>query len=542
MDSSYVLFYAEVTLCQAGMSHCVDRRMVDEALLSFGRMRATLEGSWIRYRLSFEQLRLVRPQPLSPATLFMSDLIEQASELYDAYGMESLPAALRRNSLDYYYLSIYPSLAEMRPFSVTDLPPYPNAIHNAYIHIPFCSGVCEFCSYYLIAISPGGRDRIGHYLESVKREFAYHAERTELDITYLYFGGGTPSLIPTEALDGFLSYLAHQGWLGSNLLGTLELHPEFFNNTQRAHRFLDILKHYGLSRVSIGYQVSDDHILSATKRRHHADFIEAAMAMVRKKGFYVNLDLMYGLDDQSLASWEATLRDAVELSADSLSTYFLFVDPGTVTYKKVRDGRIVLPSHRHLQTQHIMAQQYLGQQGYWELPNDFYARDVTDGRSFRPEQLQSQRVTLPIGPGAYGHYSNTQLANVFNLDDYEHRLQAGNSPLWRGYRLSGEQAFHRDVMFSFKNDPYLDCSLFLSHYNCSPLDVFQDIFDHLLSFELIEIDEQAVRLTPKGRLCVEEISSLFRHADIRPNGSEVTADRAIIEQHNFAPTYPAVAW
>ncbi len=128
------------------------------------------------------------------------------------------------------------------------------------------------------------------------------------------------------------------------------------------------------------------------------------------------------------------------------------------------------------------------------------------------------------------------------LTCYEQRIVAGESPLWRGYRLSPIEAFHRDVMFSFKNDPYLDCSLFMTHYNRDPLDVFRGTFDRLIDLGLVNVDGDHIHLTPKGRLCVEEISSLFRHPDIRPSANEPEANRRVLEKHSFAPTYPSAAW
>jgi oxygen-independent coproporphyrinogen-3 oxidase len=469
-------------------------------------------------------------------------LIRQAVDRYDAYEMDALPRALRRNSLDYYYLSIYPSLAEMRPFGPDDRPPYPDTMRSLYIHVPFCSGVCEFCSYYLVAISPAKRERISRYLAAVARELEFHAQHTQLDINYLFIGGGTPSLMPLGALTKLLAHMHGRGWLNPQLLGTLELHPEFFGDRPRAERFLDVLWQYGLRRVSVGYQMSDEQLLAATRRRHQAHFIDDAMRLLRDRGFTVNLDLMYGLAGQSLASWETTLRTAVALAPDSLSTYFLFVDRGTVTHDRVMRGEIVLPDHRHSQTQHLMAQLFLAENGYWELPNDFHARGVVDGHTFQPDRLPSQSATLPVGPGAYGHYSRTQLANVFDLPEYERRMAAGDSPLWRGYRLDADHSFHRDVMFSLKNDPYLDCSLFIRHYNINPIEVFAATFERLVALGLVAIDGTAVRLTGKGRLLVEEISSLFRHPDIRPDAAEPAATRDLVGRHNFASTYPVVQW
>ncbi len=467
----------------------------------------------------------------------LSPLAAESARLYDHYRLDNLPSALRRNSLDYYYLSIYPSLSEMRPLGPGDLPPYLERFSSAYVHIPFCSGVCDFCSYYLVAVNPRRRAAITRYLDHARQEFDFHARRATLDITYLYFGGGTPSLIPVDALDGFLGFLAGRGYLNPALVGTLELHPEFFRDEAAAVQFLGVLKRYGIGRVSVGYQVSDDELLRDTKRRHSAGFMARAMALLRGEGFQVNLDLMYGLAGQSPASWEATLADALAFEPDSVSTYFLFVDRGTGLHERVRRGQTVLPSHRHAQTMHIMAQLALGAAGYHELPNDFWARVDGDPATFRPGRLPSAAATLPIGPGAYGFYGNTQLANVFDLAEYERRTAAGLSPLWRGYRLSEEQLFHRDVMFALKNDPYIDCALFRSAYNMTPPDRFPAVFDFLAAHGLVEFEPGRVRLTPKGRLCVEEIAGLFRHPDIQPAADRVSDD-ALLAKHNFAPTYP----
>lgn len=469
----------------------------------------------------------------------LSSLAAEAAHRYDAYGLDDLPPALQRNSLDYYYLSIYPSLSEMRPFTPADRPPYPPSVTNAYVHVPFCSGVCDFCSYYLVTVNPRRRAAISHYLEQVKSEFDYHARHTTLDLTYLYFGGGTPSLIPPNALEGFLDFLTERRYLNPAALGTLELHPEFFADEATAGRFLEILKRHNIGRVSVGYQVSDDDLLRATKRRHAAAFMTGAMALLRRMGFLVNLDLMYGLPAQSHASWEQTLADALVFAPDSISTYFLFVDRGTGLFKRVRRGAVALPSHRHIQTQHLMAQIALSAAGYHELPNDFWARGATNPAGFRPPRLPSAAVTLPVGPGAYGYYSGAQLANVFDLGEYGRRMAAGDSPLWRGHRLSADEAFHRDVMFALKNDPYIDCGLFRSAYNRSPLDHFTDLFARLTALELVTVMGECIQLTAKGRLCVEEIACLFRHPAIGPADDD-EADQNLLTKHNFAPAYPAL--
>lgn len=474
-------------------------------------------------------------------TVESSDLIAHAQLLYETHRLYDLPAALRRNSLDYHYLSVYPSLRQMRPLPPENLLPYPDKIHSVYLHVPFCSGVCEFCSYYLVAISPKKRAAIADYLELVKQELLFHQQHTQLDVNYLFLGGGTPSLIPPEALGSFLQFLDDQQMLNTNLLGTVELHPEFFGNTAEATTFLTSLKQFGIGRVSVGYQVSDDHLLQAAKRRHAADFMAGAMALLRRHGFLVNLDLMYGLAEQSLASWETTLCNAVAYEPDSISTYFLFVEKGTITQQKIQKGLMILPDHRHIQTQHLLAQLYLEGEGFYELPNDFYTRPDGDPTAFRPLYLPSDACTLPIGAGAYGYFNNVQFYNVFDLAQYRERITSGRSPVWRGYYLNPEESVHRDVMFALKNDPYLDCHLFKGKYNKNLATHFAPQWATLRRFGLVEMDGRRVQLTAKGRLCVEEISSLFRCLHILENNETVAeSERALLDKHNFSPTYPAL--
>jgi oxygen-independent coproporphyrinogen-3 oxidase len=188
-----------------------------------------------------------------------------------------------------------------------------------------------------------------------------------------------------------------------------------------------------------------------------------------------------------------------------------------------------------------MAQLALETAGYCELPNDFWTRQTGEPASVRPGRLPSEAITLPVGPGAYGHYNNTQLCNVFDLKEYENRTGSGRSPLWRGYRLNADEAFHRDVMFSLKNDPYIDCCLFQSAYNRDPSQFFAATFERLTAHELVRVEGERVILAPKGRLCVEEICGLFRHPGIAPAANGADRSR-LLAKHNFAPTYPAVKW
>ena len=94
-------------------------------------------------------------------------------------------------------------------------------------------------------------------------------------------------------------------------------------------------------------------------------------------------------------------------------------------------------------------------------------------------------------------------------------------------------------MFALKNDPYIDCALFRAAYNRNPLEQFAARFARLERLGLVRVEGERIRLTAKGRLCVEEIAALFRHPAIAPAAD---AAQPLLQKHNFAPTYPAAGW
>jgi oxygen-independent coproporphyrinogen-3 oxidase len=251
----------------------------------------------------------------------------------------------------------------------------------------------------------------------------------------------------------------------------------------------------------------------------------------------VNLDLMYGLPDQSLESWLGSLRCAIAQRPDSISTYCTFVDRGTKMWRDVHAGRVALPGHELIQTQHIAAQLALSEAGYSELPNDFYSTETPPAAGYRQDTLPSDGNSVGLGAGAYGYYPGVQYFNEFSFGRYQAKVRNGELPLWRATGLSAREELARDIMFSLKNAPELRLELFERKHGVSPLESHSALFAELAEFDLIAIAADAVRLTAKGRLVVEEIACLFQTA--RANTPASAAERRLVDKHHFAPTYVA---
>ncbi len=471
-----------------------------------------------------------------------SQLIQLARKKYNDYELDRLPESLKRNSLKYYYLGVYPSLPNMQYIKEIVAPQYPATIKSLYVHTPFCSGTCEFCNYFRMAVSCENTDKvISKYFNNLKAELNLHAQKTNLDISYIYFGGGTPSLISPEIFADFLNFMSENNFLAKELYGTVEIHPEIFLDRQKADKFFQTLQSFNIKRISVGYQFDNSDMLINYNRRHVEVSMEKVIAILNDNKMIFNIDLMYGLPGQTLDQWEHTLSKVVGFEPDSISSYFLFSVSGTPLYKKIIKGETRLPAYSHIQIQHIMAQEYFQAQGFSELPSDFFMKMSQDFNKTSSINLPSESISLSLGPGTYSFFDNVQFINVFDLKQYEKNISQGETPIWRGYRFNGENMIFRDMMFSFKNSLAIDIDKFVAKYQKNPLIFFDKIFNILFSYRLVDQQENIVRLTSKGRLCADEISFLFRDQNIVANNYfESERDKRTLKKYNFSPSYPAL--
>lgn len=465
-------------------------------------------------------------------------LIREAEDAYEGHRMDELPVGLRRNSLNHYYLSVYPGLLEMSPLE--ELPEPLGKASSMYVHVPFCSRICDFCSYF-VRNARGNEDLFANYFKLLGQEFDNHLNQTTVRLGSIYFGGGTPSLTPPEVLGTFLEHLRSRGALDENVLGTVELHPEFFDDSARPQEFFNVMRRFGLRRVSIGYQSSNEGILRETNRGHNTGFLQKAVDFIRRNGFRFNVDLIYGFPGLTFNDWAMSLDDVLIMSPDSVSPYFLFLDERTKMRHDVKEGRLSLPSHREIQVQHLMAQIALERNGYFELPGDFFAKPVSGFNSATAVQtrLPSTSTSLSLGAGSYGFSNRTQFYNQFNLERYASIVEAGGIPVWMGSVMDDETLLRRDIMFSLKNEPHLRRGLFVGRYGVDPFIKFSSEMEKLAELGLLTISDEAVSLTSKGRLVVEEMACQFKDPRVLRRLADGVS-LPLLERHNFSPEYPKI--
>lgn len=287
----------------------------------------------------------------------------------------------------------------------------------AYVHIPFCSAVCPYCDFAVVA---GADDRIGRYVEAVLAEISMTPPWRRLDA--VYFGGGTPSHVEPAHLRQILDALADHHGLADDAEVSLEANPEDF----AARRALELVES-GFNRVSFGAQSFDDIVLAALGRRHQADDIDRSVSDARSAGFdNVSIDLIFGTPIESDRSWETTLARGASLHPEHVSCYSLTVEPGTPLYREVKAGAPA-PDPDVQADRYEIAERVLGAAGLDRYEVSNWSRP---GRECRYNlTVWAQGEYEAYGNGAHRFIDGVRSNNVRRLDAYIDRIEGGHRPI-----------------------------------------------------------------------------------------------------------------
>ena len=287
---------------------------------------------------------------------------------------------------------------------------------SAYVHIPFCSAVCPYCDFAVVA----GQDELaGRYIHAVCAEIREAQPWRPLDAIYL--GGGTPSHIEPSLLADVISALDEKHGIADGAEVSLEANPEDFDSA-RARRLLDA----GFNRVSFGAQSLDEAVLLELGRRHTPDRVVSSVASARDAGFEnVSIDLIYGSAAETDGSWRATLAETIELKPDHVSCYALTVERGTALGRAVRGGADG-PDPDTQADRYLEADATLSAAGFERYEVSNWSKP---GRECRYNlTVWAQGEYEAYGNGAHGFRNGRRYRNHRRLDAYIARVEAGRSP------------------------------------------------------------------------------------------------------------------
>ena len=317
---------------------------------------------------------------------------------------------------------------------------------GVYVHVPFCRTRCGYCDFntYTAAELGSGASRdsyAGLAIAEIRLAARVLAGRAG-PVQTVFFGGGTPTLLPPADLAAILLAIDSELGLAAGAEVTAEANPETVDE-----RALAELRAAGFTRISLGMQSAVPHVLAALDREHQPGRPEQCARWARAAGFeQVSLDLIYGTPGESDADWQLSLRRAVDAGPDHISAYALIVEEGTRLAARIRRGELPMPDDDVLADRYLMGDELLAAAGLrWYEISNWAAAESSECR--HNLLYWTGGDWWGIGPGAHSHVAGTRWWNVRHPAAYAQRISAGASPGQAREVLSpGEQATERVML------------------------------------------------------------------------------------------------
>lgn len=299
---------------------------------------------------------------------------------------------------------------------------------GVYVHVPFCRVRCGYCDFntYTSDELRGARqsDYAGQAIGEIRmsRRMLEASGLPQRPAQTVFFGGGTPTLLPADDLVGMLDAVRQEYGLAAGAEVTTEANPDSVGPADLVR-----LAEGGFTRVSFGMQSAVPHVLAALDRTHDPARVPLVVGWARDAGLDVSLDLIYGTPGESLDDWSRSLDSAIAERPDHLSAYALIVEEGTKLARQIRRGELARPSDDLEADMYELADESLAAAGYdwYEVSN--WATDASH-RSRHNLGYWRSDDWWGIGPGAHSHVGGVRWWNAKHPSAYADRIAAGVSP------------------------------------------------------------------------------------------------------------------
>jgi len=347
---------------------------------------------------------------------------------------------------------------------------------SAYIHIPFCNSKCNYCAF----ISTCNLKLEIGYLISLLKDIDINYKKNNLST--LYFGGGTPSVLPIEHVKKIFSKFNFE----DNAEITFEINPE-----NADINYLSALKDMGINRLSIGIQTFNDDILSAINRKHNSQEAIKAVNTAKEAGFKnISADLIYGLPNQTIEMFEKDLNMLKKLDLEHISLYGLKIEENSV-YGKITPQN--LPDNDTQADMYIKACETLNEYEHYEISNF-----AISNKHFSKHNINywKNQEYYGFGCGAHGYENGIRYANALNIKEYI------ENPLMRdfGHTETELEKLQEQIFLGFRLSEGINVKEINDKFNIDFNNKYKKILDKYIETNHIKETENGYKLTIDGFL------------------------------------------
>ena len=321
---------------------------------------------------------------------------------------------------------------------------------HAYVHIPFCKVRCGYCDFNTYTSSELEGAKQSDYTDVLISEILFSAKviadagLPKRKLSTVFFGGGTPTLLPAEDLVRILAALKDAFDFLPDAEITSEANPDTVDED-----YVQQLREGGFNRISFGMQSAVPSVLQTLERTHNPANVATAVSAAKKVGLSTSVDLIYGAPGESLAEWQQSLDAAIEMQPDHISAYALIVEDGTKLARQIKSGALPEPDEDLQADKYELADEVLDEAGYrwYEVSN--WSKGAANESAHNISYWQSQDW-WGYGPGGHSHFGGVRWWNVKHPAAYATKLFEGISPAAGRETLSQRTRLEERVMLEIR--------------------------------------------------------------------------------------------
>ena len=367
-----------------------------------------------------------------------------------------------------------------------------------YIHIPYCIHKCGYCDFNSHPIK---HDEMDHYIDALVAEMKHYAKiysNTNI-IKTIFLGGGTPTTLTVYQLERILKECVKEFKVAPDAEITIEANPATIDIEQ-----MKSIRQTGYNRISIGVQSFDKTELKLLDRAHGPEEVHSTVDCARKAGFdNLSLDLMFAIPNQSLSSWESNLDKALEKNPEHLSTYNLTIEQGTAFSKLQSNGKLIMPEDGHQLELYKKTIERLTKKGFHHYEISNFARQ---GKECKHNITYWENTnTLGLGAGASSYINGTRFKNINLPAHYIRQVKEGKTAVEHSETLEPRQAMGETIMLGLRLLQGISIHQFERRFQVSFINLFKNIIHSLKEKELILIEDDRLRLSPKGLFLADSV-------------------------------------
>ena len=370
-----------------------------------------------------------------------------------------------------------------------------------YLHVPFCLRKCPYCSFFSLA----GKNHLQPlYVKAVStqiRQMAENCADESCRLETIFWGGGTPTLLPAETLARLLGDCldAFPAATDRELEISIEANPATVNRKDLA-----ILRRAGFNRLSIGVQSFADRELALLGRPHTAADARQTLKDARRAGFTnINLDLMYGLPGQRIEDWAYSLEQALALAPEHLSLYELTIEENTPLADQVRCGSLRIPVEEEVLGMLETTKTMVRQAGFTRYEISNYARSGFQCR--HNINYWQNRPYIGLGPGAVTCLDHSRYRAIEDIEQFAKYLAAGREIWQLEEQLTNQERFRETVIMGLRMIRGVSISGLRRRFGIDPLACYGATLDRLIDQGLLYHDNDHLRLSRRGLLLANTV-------------------------------------